>query len=112
MLLATPHRHFATLARSLPDNSIPAQKISAGPAANGNVRAHSGWDLARTKSAGQDCWRLRGNSGTIPWVNFLGTTDNQPLHLAGNGNPVFQLVPTRNPPSIIGGYYGNYATTE
>ncbi len=35
---------------------------------------------------GGDYWALLGNAGTNPAVNFLGTSDNQPL-VAGSPNP-------------------------
>ena len=38
-------------------------------------------------------WRLAGNAGTPPGVNFLGTTDNQPLELKVNGARVLRLEP-------------------
>ncbi len=54
-------------------------------------------------------WQLGGNAGTTPGVDFLGTTDNQPLELKVNGQRAFRLEPTTNSPNIIGGFRGNYA---
>lgn len=39
-------------------------------------------------------WNTTGNSGTTSSINFLGTTDNQPLILKANNNPGFRLLPS------------------
>lgn len=36
-------------------------------------------------------WQLLGNTGTNPALNFLGTTDAQPLRLATNGTERFRI---------------------
>jgi hypothetical protein len=36
-------------------------------------------------------WQLAGNAGTTPGLNFLGTTDNQPLEFKVNGNRTLRL---------------------
>jgi len=36
-------------------------------------------------------WKINGNSGTTPGVNFLGTTDNQPLDFRANNQRVLRL---------------------
>lgn len=38
-------------------------------------------------------WELNGNSGTNPSINFLGTTDNQPLVLKVNGAETLRITP-------------------
>ena len=45
-------------------------------------------------------WQLAGNAGTTPSVNFLGTTDNQPLEFRVNGNRTLRLDVKGN---IVGG---------
>jgi len=57
-------------------------------------------------------WQSGGNSGTTPGVNFLGTTDNQPLELKVEGQRAFRLESATNAargygPNIVGGYAGN-----
>jgi hypothetical protein len=42
-------------------------------------------------TAGTNGWSLRGNAGTTPDQNFLGTTDNRPLLLAADGKRALQL---------------------
>ncbi|MDQ6631806.1 MAG: tail fiber domain-containing protein [Verrucomicrobiota bacterium] len=62
-------------------------------------------------------WKLGGNAGTTAGVNFLGTTDNQPLELKANGQRALRLEPVltitnsgpgytviySNAPNVIGG---------
>ena len=46
-------------------------------------------------------------------MNFVGTTDNQPLELSANGQPVLRLIPdtsTNNSPDIVGGSSTNEVT--
>ncbi|PYJ54750.1 MAG: hypothetical protein DME24_25880 [Verrucomicrobia bacterium] len=57
-------------------------------------------------------WQSGGNSGTTPGVNFLGTTDNQPLELNVQGQRALRVEPATNSargyaPNIIGGYVSN-----
>ena len=79
-------------------NSITAVKIAGGQVVkslNGltdNVALQAGANLTLTTNgniltlaAGSSAsWSLTGNAGTVPGVNFLGTTDNQPLDLYAN----------------------------
>ena len=53
-------------------------------------------------------WKLTGNAGTTPGVNFLGTTDNQALELKANNARALRLEPTTNSPNVIGGWERNY----
>ena len=55
-------------------------------------------------------WALGGNSGTNPTSNYLGTADNQPLELHGNGTRVLRLEPTTEGPNVIGGFSGTTVT--
>ncbi|HUA64570.1 MAG TPA: hypothetical protein VME24_01905 [Alphaproteobacteria bacterium] len=51
-------------------------------------------------------WRLTGNPGTTAGLDFVGTTDNQPLELHVNSQRALRLVPDtsgNNAPDIIGG---------
>ena len=62
-----------------------------------------------------DVWQTGGNSGTTAGVNFLGTTDNQPLEFHVNGLRAFRLEPTTNTGfatsaiNVIGGSPANFA---
>jgi hypothetical protein len=57
--------------------------------------------------ASSNFWQTTGNAGTTPGVNFLGTTDNQPLNLDSDGLRGLQLQYTaRRSGGIIGiGFY-------
>ena len=63
-----------------------------------------------------DAWSRTGNAGTDPSVNFLGTTDNQPLEFKVNGRRALRLEPTTNDVShsntvnVIGGSPMNFVT--
>lgn len=52
-------------------------------------------------------WKLSGNSGTKPGVNYLGTSDNTPLEFKVNSLRALRLEPTSISPNIIAGFPGN-----
>ncbi len=55
-------------------------------------------------------WQLGGNGGTTAGVNFLGTTDDQPLEFKVNNMRALRLEPNTNgAPNVIGGSPMNYA---
>jgi len=60
-------------------------------------------------------WQTGGNLGTTAGVNFVGTTDNQPLEFHVNGLRAFRLEPTANTGyatsavNVIGGSLANFA---
>lgn len=59
-------------------------------------------------------WKTTGNAGTIPGVNFVGTTDNEPLDLFANSQAVLRLIPdsgANDSPDIIGGSQSNAVTS-
>ncbi|HZR16880.1 MAG TPA: tail fiber domain-containing protein [Verrucomicrobiae bacterium] len=49
-------------------------------------------------------WNLTGNAGTTPGVDFLGTTDNQPLMLKVNNVVALNIIPGLSLPNIVAGY--------
>jgi hypothetical protein len=49
---------------------------------------------AENAATSADAWRLTGNSGTTPGVNFLGTTDGQPLEIRANGVGIGTTAPS------------------
>ncbi len=57
-----------------------------------------------------DVWHTGGNSGTTAGVNFVGTTDNQPLELHVNGVRGWRLEPTATlgTVNVVGGSSGNF----
>jgi hypothetical protein len=52
-------------------------------------------------------WKLLGNGGTAPGVNFLGTTDNQALELKVNNARALRLEPNATTPNLLGGSSAN-----
>jgi hypothetical protein len=64
----------------------------------------SGQTLMIASAGGSSGWNLTGNSGTTPGVNFLGTTDNQPLELKVNASRALRLEPNSSlAPNFIAG---------
>ena len=59
---------------------------------------------------GSNAWLLAGNAKTQAGVNFLGTTDNQPLELKVNGQRGLRLEPAAFAPNVIGGSELNTVT--
>jgi hypothetical protein len=55
--------------------------------------------------AGNGFWSLTGNAGTTAGVNFVGTTDDEPLELHVNSERALRIEPagTSAQPNIIGG---------
>jgi hypothetical protein len=67
----------------------------------------SGQTLTIATSGGTPGWSLTGNSGTTAGVNFLGTTDNQPLEFWVSGSRALRLEPNASSPNVVGGFNGN-----
>ncbi len=60
-------------------------------------------------------WQTDGNAGTTAGVNFVGTTDNQPLEMHVNGGRVLRLEPDTlgaGSPNVIGGSPSNVVATS
>jgi hypothetical protein len=71
-----------------------------------NVNAVSLNGLAAT-----NFWNTHGNTGTAAGLNFIGTTDNQPLEFRVNGDRVLRLEPgSTGMPNVIGGSSLNYVS--
>jgi hypothetical protein len=76
--------------------------ISAANVTSGTVPA----------AALDNAWKATGNAGINPAVNFLGTTDNQPLEFKVNGTRGLRLQPANfGTVNVIGGYSGNVVST-
>ena len=86
-----PNAAIATTANGVATSAISATQLNTpGLPATGQVLAYSGTGLVWTNaSAAAAAWTLNGNSGTTPGVNFLGTSDNQPLEIKVNGARAF-----------------------
>ena len=58
-------------------------------------------------STGAGTWSLDGNAGTTAGIDFVGTTDDQPLEFFVNGVRAFRLEPKVGGPNVIGGDSSN-----
>jgi hypothetical protein len=105
---------------AIQNSAVTAAKIASGQV----VKSLNGLQDAVTLSGGNNVtitpsgqtlsiaaggWSLTGNSGTTPGVNYVGTTDNQPLELHVNGSRALRLEPagTDGAPNVIGGSLTN-----
>ncbi len=98
-------------------SSVIASSVFAGSLntpigpASGQVLAYNGSGLVWSNVAsagGGGSWSLTGNAGTTAGVNYLGTSDNQPLELHVNGTLAFRLVPGYSgDPNVVGGWQNN-----
>jgi hypothetical protein len=97
----------ATTANSVAPGSINNTAIAVGAVdssriADGSIAPS---DLGTTLLS-STFWRLDGNAGTTPGVNFIGTTDNQRLEIQVNGQRALRVEPDVSiytTPNIIGG---------
>ena len=113
---------------SLQDSSVTAGKIASGnvvkwlngvtdyvnlvPGSNVTVTTTATNIVISATGGGgntSNAWLLAGNTGTTPGVNFLGTTDNQPLELKAGGQRALRLEPNgaNNAPNLVGGSSAN-----
>lgn len=138
-LTATPYALFADLASnvlpasitgaSLSSNSITGAKIAPGQVVKGlngladlvaltagtnvSIRAGTGNDLIISATPGTVLtnagWGISGNAGTTPGVNFVGTTDGQPLEFRAGNQRALRLEYNSGAPNVIGGGAANSA---
>jgi hypothetical protein len=80
---------------------------NAGNSFSGNGSGVTGVNAATLNGYGYcalPCyWSLTGNAGSVPGVNFIGTSDNQPLTLKVNNTTALQIKPGVTLPNIVGG---------
>jgi hypothetical protein len=77
--------------------------VTLAPGSNITITP-SGNSLIIGSTGGPASWSLTGNPGTSPGLNFLGTTDNQPLELRAGNRRVLRLEPgTEFAPNVIAG---------
>jgi hypothetical protein len=93
--------------------AVPQLATSASPA-SGQVLAFDGTQLVwqdPVVGGSTGGWSLNGNAGTTGGVNFLGTTDSQPLELKVGGVRALRLEATGSSyPNVIGGGPSNLAS--
>ena len=110
-LLPAPYAFYAlnssnsTLAATA--SNVIAGAIGTASIQAGSIMASNINTASLSNSLSGQFWSLGGNSGTTPGVNYLGTTDNQPLELRVNGQRAFRVVPTTDTPNVIGGCSNN-----
>ena len=63
--------------------------------------------ISASSPAVPSAWLLAGNAGTAAGVDFLGTTDNQPLELKANGLRALRVEPAAFSPNLTGGSRSN-----
>lgn len=124
-LTPTPYAIYSETAAQA--NAVAAGTVSAiglnslDSPSPGQVLAYSGSGLIWTNPSSVSlAWSLTGNAGTSSGLNFLGTTDNQPLELHAFGDRALQLSYAARTLSsgiilfgfedtinVLGGYWGN-----
>ena len=90
---------------ALADGSVTTAKIAANAVgASQLASAAVGAAQLDLNGLGTTLWKVGGNSGTLPAFHYLGTSDNQPLHLHANGTRALRLEPNSSAaPNVIGG---------
>ncbi len=83
----------ATEANTLAVGAVsPPQLNTPGAPSNGQVLGFNGSSLVWTSPASASfAWNLTGNAGTDPTVDYLGTSDSQPLELHVNTERALRL---------------------
>jgi len=86
-LTPTPYSIYAETAGSVNNASItPSQLQTAGSPANGYLLGYQGGSLVwESPATSASSWGLTGNAGTSPALDYLGTTDGEPLELFSTG---------------------------
>jgi hypothetical protein len=91
----------------------PANSFSGNGSGLTNVNAATVGGLSPNQF-----WQLSGNAGTTPGVNFVGTTDNQPLDFYADNVRALRLIlrsdatgTYSNAPNVIGGSAVNLVKT-
>jgi hypothetical protein len=126
-LPAVPYASKAALADGVVPGSIGALELKAGAVTSGAIQsgavtleklnlsgAGEGQAIVRRGSTANweslNFWSLLGNAGTTAGVNFLGTTDAQPLEFRVNNLRGLILMPTAIGANIIAGSGNNQIT--
>jgi len=108
---------YAVRALNISSNALSAfgGPVSFSNPANSFSGTFSGDGSALTNLGGtsaSNSWRLGGNAGTTPGVNFIGTTDAQSLQFKVNNEVGLRIEATTETPGLIGGYIGNSGGTN
>ncbi|MDB6022295.1 MAG: hypothetical protein JWQ04_2152, partial [Pedosphaera sp.] len=123
-LTPTPYAIFADTASNV-SGTVPAAQIG-GTVLNSSLPGSPNFSgtVAATSFAGNGAnvtgvnasqlnglsatnfWQLKGNSGATAGLNFLGTTDNQPLELHVNNLRALRMEPAGPSSLLVGFGYG------
>jgi hypothetical protein len=101
------------VANDLANTAVTPAKIQ--PGSNGQVLTTAAGSVTwQNPVGGGSGWSLSGNAATNGNVNFLGTTDTQPLELRVNSLRVLRLEPGDAfvGPNLLAGDYRNYIATS
>jgi hypothetical protein len=111
------HAALADSASSVPDGVISAPQLNTpGTPNTGQVLGYNGSQLVWQDpviGGNTGGWSLNGNMGTTAGLNFLGTSDNQPLELKVAGARALRLEPDNvgdGAPNVIGGSPVNWVS--
>ena len=99
----------ADFADGTDDDTLAGLPCTDGQVAQWNNVSNQ-WQCADPAGAAGNFWRLTGNAGTMPGINFIGTSDNQALELHVNGVRALRIEPDPTSPNLIGGHSGNSVT--
>lgn len=97
---------------------LPANVVTNGATISGTFSGDgsqiTGVDALTLNGLGTEgFWKSRGNGGTIPGTDFLGTTDNQPLEFKVGGLRALRLEPNpQGSPNVVGGSAFNYVSNS
>jgi len=80
-----------------------ADDVTLAAGANVSITPSGNTLTVASTGGGGSGWSLTGNAGTTPGVDFLGTTDFEPLELWVNDARAFRLEPGNGDPNVIGG---------
>jgi len=94
----------AVTADQLGLSSVTLEKINTYGAADGQTMVLRGSEMVWESLA---YWSLLGNDGTVPGVEFIGTSDNQPLEFRVNNQTALRLIPNANGLSVVLGGTNN-----
>ncbi len=76
-------------------NIAPAYQLPQG-CSDGELLEWNGSTWVCSSHSGEDFWSLTGNPGTDPSVNYVGTSDQQPLVFAANSEEVMRITSDGN----------------
>ena len=112
------HAALADVASGISSGVVSAPQLNTvGTPGTGQVLGYNGSQLVWQDpviGGNSGGWALNGNAGTTPGINYLGTSDNQPLFLDVGGSPALQLEPDATgagAPNFIGGSPANFVAS-